>query len=294
MSYRISVDIGGTFTDCVVADEQGGRTVSKAPTTPGSLQDGVLEAVAVNAEQLGLTRPALLAATDLFVHGTTQATNAMLTRTGARTGLITTRGHEDAIIIGKVYAKVAGLPERDLVHSSRLRKPDPIVPRALIRGVTERIDRDGDVIVALAEDEVIAAIDSLLEAGVEAIAVSLLWSFVNDSHERRIKELLAERAGGIFTAYSHEVAPVLGEYERTATTAITRVCRAEGRRLPGAAGGAAARGGADAAAAGDAGQRRPDVGGGCGGRARSSRSTRARPAASSAASTSDACTASRT
>ena len=113
--YRIGVDIGGTFTDCVVADERGARTVSKAPTTPGSLQDGVLEAVAVNAEQLGLTRSELLAATDLFVHGTTQATNAMLTRTGARTGLITTKGHEDAIIIGKVYAKVAGLPERDLV-----------------------------------------------------------------------------------------------------------------------------------------------------------------------------------
>ncbi len=221
MGYRIGVDIGGTFTDCVVADEQGGRTVSKAPTTPGSLQDGVLEAVAVNAEQLGLTRPELLAATELFVHGTTQATNAMLTRTGARTGLITTKGHEDAIIIGKVYAKVAGLPERDLVHSSRLRKPDPIVPRSLIRGVTERIDRDGDVIVALQEHEVLAAIDSLLAEGVEAIAVSLLWSFVNDSHERRIKELLSERAGGIFTAYSHEVAPVLGEYERTATTAIT-------------------------------------------------------------------------
>jgi len=219
--YRIGVDIGGTFTDCVVADERGGRTVSKAPSTPGSLQDGVLEAVGVNAEQLGVTRPQLLAATDLFVHGTTQATNAMLTRSGARTGLITTKGHEDAIIIGKVYAKVAGLPERDLVHSSRLRKPDPIVPRSLIRGVTERVDRDGDVIVALQEGEVIAAIDSLLAAGVEAIAVSLLWSFVNDAHERRIKELLTERAPHLFTAYSHEVAPVLGEYERTATTAIT-------------------------------------------------------------------------
>jgi N-methylhydantoinase A len=219
--YRIGVDIGGTFTDCVVADERGGRTVSKAPSTPGSLQDGVLEAVGVNAEQLGITRPQLLAATDLFVHGTTQATNAMLTRTGARTGLITTKGHEDAIIIGKVYAKVAGLPERDLVHSSRLRKPAPIVPRSLIRGVTERVDRDGDVIVALQEDEVIEAIDSLLTAGVEAIAVSLLWSFVNDAHERRIKELLTERAPHLFTAYSHEVAPVLGEYERTATTAIT-------------------------------------------------------------------------
>jgi len=221
LRYRIGVDIGGTFTDCVVTDEQGGRRVAKALTTPGSLQDGVLDAVSVNAEQLGMTRQELLAATELFVHGTTQATNAMLTRTGARTGLITTRGHEDAIIIGKVYAKVAGLSERDVVHSSRLRKPDPIVPRSLIRGVTERVDRDGDVIVALSEPEVIEAVDGLLAEGVEAIAVSLLWSFVNDSHERRIKEILAQRAPDVFTAYSHEVAPVLGEYERTATTAIT-------------------------------------------------------------------------
>jgi N-methylhydantoinase A len=219
--YRIGVDIGGTFTDCVVASEGGGRIVSKAPTTPGSLEQGVLEAVRVSAEQVGLSLKQLLQATDLFVHGTTQATNAILTRTGARTGLITTRGHEDAIIIGKVHAKVAGLPERDLVHSSRLEKPDPIVPRELIRGVSERIDRYGDVIVELQEGEVVAAIDSLLEAGVQAIAVSLLWSFVNDRHERRIKELLTERAGEVFTAYSHEVAPVLGEYERTATTAIT-------------------------------------------------------------------------
>jgi N-methylhydantoinase A len=218
--YRIGVDIGGTFTDCVVSDQDGARTVSKALTTPGSLQDGVLEAVRVNAEELGLTRAELLASTELLVHGTTQATNAMLTRTGAKTGLITTRGHEDAIIIGKVYSKVAGLPERDLVHSSRLKKPDPIVPRDLIRGVTERVDRDGDVIVALQEHEVVEAIDSLVAEGVEAIAVSLLWSFANEAHEQRIKELLAERAPGVFTAFSSEVSPVLGEYERTATTAI--------------------------------------------------------------------------
>ncbi len=220
MSFRIGVDIGGTFTDCVVADADGERTVAKALSTPGALEEGVLEAVRLTAEQLGLTRAQLLQRTDLFVHGTTQATNAMLTRTGARTGLITTRGHEDAIIIGQVYSKVAGLGEREMVHSSRLRKPDPIVPRELIRGVSERIDRDGEVIVALQEDEVISAIDDLVSAGVQAIAVSLLWSFANDAHERRIKELLAERAPQLFSAFSHEVAPVLGEYQRTATTAM--------------------------------------------------------------------------
>jgi N-methylhydantoinase A len=218
--YRIGVDIGGTFTDCVVVGETGGRSVSKSLTTHGSLGDGVLEAVRVNAEQLGLSLGDLLRATELVVHGTTVATNAMLTRTGSKTGLITTRGHEDALIIGKVYAKRAGLPERDLVHSSRLRKPDPIIPRELTRPVSERIDVDGDVIVALDEGEVVDAIDELVAAGVEAIAVSFLWSFVNDVHERRVKEILAERAPGLYAAFSHEIAPVLGEYERTATTAI--------------------------------------------------------------------------
>jgi N-methylhydantoinase A len=219
-SYRVGVDIGGTFTDCVIVDDQGERTVSKSLTTHGSLSDGVLAALEQGASQLEQTRGELLAATELFVHGTTVATNAVLTRTGSRTGLITTRGHEDSIIIGKVYAKRAGLPERDLVHSSRLRKPEPIVPRELIRGVAERIDVDGDVVVALRDEDAIAAIDSLVEAGVEAIAVSLLWSFRGDSHERRIAELLAERAPGLFVTLSHELAPVLGEYERTATTAL--------------------------------------------------------------------------
>ncbi len=220
MRYRIAVDIGGTFTDCIVVDERGSRSTSKALTRPGALEEGVVDAVSSNADQLSLSLRELLAATDLFVHGTTQATNALLTRTGARTGLITTKGHEDAIMIGRIYAKVAGLVERDLVHSSRLNKPEPIVPRELIKGVTERIDRDGDVVVTLSETEVAAAIDELVAAGAEAIAVSFLWSFVNDEHEARVKELLAERAPGVFTAFSHEVAPVLGEYERAATTAV--------------------------------------------------------------------------
>jgi N-methylhydantoinase A len=218
--FRIGVDIGGTFTDCVVIDARGRRSVSKALTTHESLTDGVLDALAVNAGQLSLSRRELLEATSMFVHGTTVGTNAVLTRTGARTGLITTRGHEDALTIGKVFAKRAGLSEREILHSSRLHKPHPIVPRELVRGVTERIDRDGDVVVALDEDGAIDAIESLLALEVEAIAVSMLWSFVNDAHERRVGELIAERAEGQFVTLSHELAPLLGEYERTATTAM--------------------------------------------------------------------------
>ncbi len=220
MRYRIGVDIGGTFTDCAVIDENGARTVAKALTTPDALEHGVLDALELNARERACSRADLLRAADLFVHGTTQATNALLTRTGARTGLITTRGHEDVIMIGRVYAKTAGLAERELVHSSRLAKPEPIVPRELIRGVTERIDRDGDVLVRLDEDDVVEAIDGLLAEGVSAIAVCLLWSFVNDTHEQRIGELLAERASHVYVALSHVVAPRMGEYERTVTTAV--------------------------------------------------------------------------
>jgi N-methylhydantoinase A/oxoprolinase/acetone carboxylase beta subunit len=220
VAYRIAVDIGGTFTDCVVVDEKGQRIVSKALTRHGALDEGVVETVALGARQVGMTGSELLAATELFVHGTTQATNALITRDGASVGLITTAGHEDVLSIGRVYSKIAGLTERDLVHSSRLAKPRPIVPRRLIRGVNERIDRDGDVVVELSEDEVVAAIEALVAAGVEAVAVSFLWSFVNDAHERRVASLLAEHAPGVFASVSSQVAPVLGEYERTATTAV--------------------------------------------------------------------------
>jgi N-methylhydantoinase A len=219
--FRIGVDIGGTFTDCVVVDGDGERTVSKSLTTRPMLAEGVLAALAVAGEELGLSRSELLERTGMFVHGTTVATNAVLTRSGVRTGLITSRGHEDSLLIGKVFSKRAGLAERDIVHSSRLNKPVPIVPPELIRGVSERVDPDGEVVVSLNETEAIEAIDALLGAGVEAIAVSFLWSFVNDSHEGRVRELLLERAPHVFVSLSCDLAPVLGEYERTATTALS-------------------------------------------------------------------------
>jgi N-methylhydantoinase A len=221
MSYRIAVDIGGTFTDCVVIDDQGEHTVAKALTTSGSLADGVFAALAEAATQLDQTISSLLGATKSFVHGTTQATNAIVTRSGARTGLITTKGHEDTLVIGRLYSKIAGLPERELVHSSQLEKPEPIVARELTRGITERVDRDGAVVVELSLAEAAAAIDELVAAGVQAIAVSLLWSFRNDAHERAVATLLAERAPAVFVALSCEVAPVLGEYERGETTALS-------------------------------------------------------------------------
>jgi N-methylhydantoinase A len=219
--YRVAVDIGGTFTDCVIVDEQGSRSTSKSLTTHDALSNGVLAAVETNAEQLGLSLEELLRETTLFVHGTTVGTNALLTRTGAQTGLITTRGHEDALIIGKVFAKRAGLSEREIVHASRLNKPrPPLVPPQRIVGVSERIDVEGEVIVELNEDDVVEAIKTLVADGVEAIAVSFLWSFINPVHEKRVGELLAEHAPNVFVTLSSDIAPVLGEYERTSTAVL--------------------------------------------------------------------------
>jgi len=220
MSYRIGVDIGGTFTDCVVVNDAGQRSISKSLTTHGALYDGVINAVTVNADERGVVLSELLAGTTQFVHGTTVATNAVLTRRGAKTGLITTRGHEDALLIGKVFAKSAGLDERELIHASQLHKPAPIVEPEHIFGVAERIDVEGEILAPLNEDSVIGAIDAALGAKLDAVAVCLLWSFVNSAHEKRIAELLQQRAPDLYCTFSHELAPVLGEYERAVTTVL--------------------------------------------------------------------------
>lgn len=220
MSYSIAVDSGGTFADCVVVDDAGRVTTAKAPSTPDDYSRGVLDSVTRAAAQLGLSPEQLLSQTALFAHGTTVATNALLTRSGSKTGVITTRGHEDALIIGRTVQKVAGLGESEITYLVHLDKAEPLVPRPLIKGVTERVDYKGAVIVPLNEKEVRRAARELVEEGCEAIAVSLLWSFLHPAHEKRIRELIHAAYPDVFVSVSHELAPVIKEYERTATTAI--------------------------------------------------------------------------
>ena len=146
----------------------------------------------------------------------------MIERKGVRTGLLTTRGHEDAIFIGKVAQKVAGLSEREIIHQSRLTKADPpIIDRHDVCGISERIDSVGDILVRLNEGEVETAVAELISRGVESIAIAYLWSFVRDDHERRTRAIIEDIAPGLAVYTSSEVAPILGEYERTATVALT-------------------------------------------------------------------------
>ncbi|MGH7834783.1 MAG: hydantoinase/oxoprolinase family protein, partial [Candidatus Binatia bacterium] len=153
--------------------------------------------------------------------GTTVATNAFITGHFSKTGFITTKGAEDTLLIGRgAFQKTAGLTEAEIGDSARLDKPPPLVARPLTRGISERIDREGEIIVPLDEKGARKAIQELLDEGVEAFSVCLLWSFKNPVHEQKIKKLLAEMASGKEVSLSSELVPVLGEYQRAATTTI--------------------------------------------------------------------------
>ena len=216
----VGVDIGGTFTDLVVMDAAGQIWTGKASTVPGALQQGVLDALEQFARERGLELGEMLARTRAFSHGTTQATNVLVERDGARTGLLTTYGFGDTIFIQRLLGFTAETPNELLGYYSRRRSPEPVVPRALLREVPERVDQAGRVLLPLDEQAARAAIAELVEAGVDSIAIALLWSFRNPAHEQRLGELVREAAPDAFVSLSCEVAPVVGEYERTATTVL--------------------------------------------------------------------------
>ncbi|MEW6296562.1 MAG: hydantoinase/oxoprolinase family protein [Thermodesulfobacteriota bacterium] len=220
MQYFCGVDTGGTFTDCVVMDERGQITIAKSPSTPKDFAEGFFNALAAAAEKLGLTLGQLMQQTRLLLHGTTVGTNAVVQLRGAKTGLITTRGHGDALIIMRSVGRSAGLPIEKLLHVSRHQKPAPIIPRTLIREVSERVDWRGEVFLPLNTDEARAAIQYLLDQQVEAIAIAFLWGFVNPAHELAVKRMVQEMSPSTFVTCAHELIAKPGEYERTAATAI--------------------------------------------------------------------------
>lgn len=218
--YSIGVDIGGTFTDVVVLSRAGEIVAGKSATTPASLADGVLDAIGDAAGSMGLGLEELLAATSLVKHGSTVATNALLTRRGARIGLITTRGFEDTPLIMRAVGRVDGLPEDAIRHVASVTKPAPLVPRERIRGVRERISATGEVVVPLVLDDVRGAARELIEdEEVEGLAVSLLQSWANPAHERAIRDLVEATYGSdrVYLSFGSELSSVAGEYARTNT-----------------------------------------------------------------------------
>ncbi|HZS77603.1 MAG TPA: hydantoinase/oxoprolinase family protein [Ktedonobacteraceae bacterium] len=201
MTYLLAgIDTGGTFTDIVVF-EDGRLRVHKVLSTPRDPSQAILQ---------GLRESNALEQLSVLVHGSTVATNAVLERKGVLTGLITTAGFRDVLEIGR--------QTRPKLYDLRVEKVPPLVPRSRRVEVVERLNERGEVLIPLDEDSVQKALQALREANVEAIAISLLFSFANPEHERRVAE--AARALDVYVSASYQVLPEFREYERTSTLVL--------------------------------------------------------------------------
>jgi N-methylhydantoinase A len=208
----VTCDVGGTFTDVVVSESGGSIAIGKSLTTPHDLTAGLLAALKRAADGLGDEVGALLARTELFVYSTTQATNAIIQGTTARTALLCTEGFPDIL----VRREGGSLHPYDFRH----RYPDPYVPRHLTFEIRERIDADGSIAVPLDDEHAKKILERLASLRVEAVAIALLWSVANGDHERRLAELCAESMPGVAVTMSHVLNPVMREYRRASCAAI--------------------------------------------------------------------------
>jgi N-methylhydantoinase A len=205
--YRAGVDIGGTFTDLLLLNEHTGEMIiGKILTTPGDPSAAVIQGLQALLAERHLD-PATVSAT---IHGTTLITNAIIERKGAKTGLITTQGFRDALEIGR--------EKRYDIYDIFLENPEPLVPRARRREVSERLDETGRVLVPLNRMQVLDVVQDLLRDGVEALAVVLLHSFRNPVHERIIREVVESEFPSLTLSLSSDVMPEIREFERTSTT----------------------------------------------------------------------------
>jgi N-methylhydantoinase A len=218
--YLVGIDIGGTFTDCAIVDRAGKLLTTKVPSTPADFALGMMDALGAGAQELGLTLEGFCSDIAFLSHGTTVGTNTIIQKKGAKVGLITTKGHEDAIHIMRGSRGYNGRDIRKVVHFPETSKPAPIVPKRLIRGVSERVDCFGEIVVSLNEAEAEIAVRELLREGVDAIAICFLWSFRNPAHELRVRELVKDISKDIFVTCSVDIAPKWGEYERVTATAL--------------------------------------------------------------------------
>jgi N-methylhydantoinase A len=207
--YRISADIGGTFTDIACLSPDGVLTTAKTPTTPGDYASAILTGIADVAGRLGLSPEHF----DEILHASTIATNAILEGKGARTALVTTEGFRDVLELRRVR-----VPR---LYEPLYRKPEPLAPRRLRLEVAERMDARGNVVRPLDRDSVRAAGESLANAGVEAVAICFLHSYANPAHEKAAEAILRESLPkGTFICSSYDILPEIREYERSSTTVV--------------------------------------------------------------------------
>lgn len=214
--YRICVDTGGTFTDAVVLDGEGRLSEFKVPSTPADFADGVLDAVHQAACFYGAAPREFIANTDLIVHGTTVATNALITRNLARAAMITTKGFRDIIEMRRCL-KI----ETKSMYEALIPPYEPIVPRHLRVTVDEETRYTGEVVKPVDTDELSSVIEKLKTEGVQALAVCFINSYANAENERRVAEICRDALGDVFVTYSADIVPKMGEYERQSTCVIS-------------------------------------------------------------------------
>jgi N-methylhydantoinase A len=210
MKLRMGVDTGGTFTDGVVIDQKGTIHNFKELSTPKDPSIGLYNVIKRAAEYFGKDVRAFLGDLDFFAHGTTVATNTLLTGTGAVTGLILTRGFRDTLEMRRAH--------KENIWDLYLTAATPLVPRRLRIGVRERINARGEIVEALVEQDVREACALFRREGVNAVAICTLFSFLNDAHEKRIREIVKEQMPDAFVSISSEVLSQIREYERMSTT----------------------------------------------------------------------------
>lgn len=221
MAYVIGVDVGGTFTDAVLGDGKGMVVAGKAPSTPPDYSEGVIDVLRVLAEQLGVPVSKMLEDTLHIAHGTTSSLNALVMNKVPDIGFLTTKGHRDSVFIMNVEGRYLGRAPEELQNPIGQTKSHALIKKRHALEVTERVDRDGRVVVPLNEKEVRDAVRTLVAEGISAIAVSLLWSFRNPTHEQRIREIAHEIDPSLFVAISSEVSPRIREFARNATTIMS-------------------------------------------------------------------------
>ena len=212
---RVCIDVGGTFTDCLVMDETGLLQKFKAPTTPSDPSTGLMNALKKAARHYGVDIGEFLGQIEVLVHGTTLATNILINGRGTKAGMITTKGFRDSIEMRR------GIKPVDVSLYNLFIPPNrPLIPRSRRIGVEERMLFDGAVMTPLNEQEVRDAVKKFQAQGVKSIAICFLHSYANPMHERRAAEIVREVAPDIFVSTSHETLPIWREFERFNTTAV--------------------------------------------------------------------------
>ncbi len=212
MKYKIGIDVGGTFTDFLLASENGNTEIYKVLSTPDDPSIATMEGIQEMARDQGISTKEFLGDVTVIVHGTTVTTNAVLTCTGAKTGLLTTYGVRDALEMRR------GIREEQ--YNNRYRNVDPLVERYLRYPIHERLDYKGDFLIPLSERDVHDAANLFLEEGVEAIAICFMNSFANNDHEEVAARIIRERIPEAYLTVSSTLLPSIRFYDRVSTTVL--------------------------------------------------------------------------